>query len=220
VQAVRFLHSLRHAYRRSLYDQNNKVIFIPISKNASTSMEHFFAGKAGRKISLQDFGGIKAAQTESRLINICGNPISAWKAYRECFRFTIVRDPVERFISARNMIFSSTNYLTAMERKTGRVLEPDTAIDTLIEYLQKTTLPDAHFLPQSYFISGMNVHCRIRLGMDRVTEKLEEYGLENWVSGFGERKANSSVNFPVVFSSKQKAFLDHYYQRDFELMQD
>lgn len=220
MRPIRFLYSLRHAYRRSLYDQDNNIVFIPISKNASTSVEHFIIEKISKEKFPQKFGEIKSSQSEFRLMNICGNPINAWKSFNKSFRFTIVRDPIGRFISAHDMIFTRPEFLKSMEKKTGHVLKPETAIDTLIEYLRKAILPDPHFLPQSYFIDGVKVNCKIRLGVDGISDKLTDYGLGRWVNGFQDRRINVSDGTKVFLSPVQTDFLNHYYEADFQLMLD
>lgn len=213
----RSLHSFRHVYRRSLYDKINMVIFIPIPKNASTSMEHFLIKKIEEKPIDPDFSTIKESLIKYRLHNVCKNPFKAYMAYRKSTKFTIIRDPVERFISARDMLFSHPEWRTTMERKIGVTLNKDNCTDMILNYLASARVADAHFRPQSYFISGINVDCTIKLGRDSIVNKLSKSGLEFWIDGFADQKLNKGKKSETPLTGVQTDFLTKYYEDDFRL---
>jgi hypothetical protein len=210
---------LRHIYRRSLYDKNNKVLFIPIPKNASTSIENFLIGKTGHEVATPSFSEIKTAQAQCRLHKVQNSMISAFTAYKNSTKFTIIRDPIERFISAHNMIFTIPDFRTAMERKTDSVITQENSLAVIVKYLQKTIIPDAHFLPQSYFLSAATVDCVVRLERDNISDTLAKCGLGYWISGFSDEKFNVSKSISTKLNAEQFEFLYKYYRSDYELFE-
>lgn len=209
--------SIRYAWRRALLDQMNGVIFVPIPKVASTSMEYFLISKQNLAAGDLRFAKIKQAQRDIRLLRFAKNPVEAIKLYRKYKVICFLRNPVERFISVNNMINSRQDFRAQIERKIGKALHGENHIDALVEYVNQTTIPDWHLLPQYWFVNKIRIDVNIRLGVDDIYQKLSDAGLRGWIQGFPSDALNRSIKSNILLKDSQLREIRKIYRKDLKL---
>lgn len=218
LEVIPSLFSIRYAWRRALLDKENQVIFVPIPKVASTSMQFFLLSKNGVRLEEEGFGQIKAAVEELRLSEHVSNPLRVLDYYEKCNVFYLIRHPIDRFISAHNMINTRPDFKKQMENKTGEVFRGENHVDRLIDYITQSALPDWHFLPQYWFIKMVKSDFVVRLGVDDVHSKISSaVGMSDWIEGFQDERLNESKNTNIDLTNEQIEKLRKIYHQDFEL---
>ncbi len=140
--------------------------------------------------------------------------------YNEYFKFTFVRNPYTRFVSAYNYLsagggntFDKTFYL---EHQASFV-----SINQFIDdfFAKKEIRNWIHFVPQSHFLT---VNGKVEMDFVGRFEKIDDdiTTLKNMISiSFSGdfTKVNRSVNRNEVLTNKNKEKLYDYYKEDFEL---
>lgn len=205
---------LRYFWRRSYYFPQDGVIFLPVPKRASTSIQRSFLGRQG--IAVTDFGRIKndiAAFHLNRTANLWQIP----SIVSNSFCFTTVRDPIKRFISAHDMLFTRPGARQTLERKVGQSLTEGNSVDELIRYLSRTTIPDWHFLPQSWFVGSIRPDLILDVGDPDWEAKLA-HALPGIFAGVGGERMNESSPTRTRLTDKQASFLHDYYASDYDLL--
>ena len=142
-----------------------KLAYVPISKNACTSFKLMFYRLAHGR----DFDGHFDAIHQQ--FNYQASDFSAFAKDRAYFKFVVIRDPVDRFISAYNsrvlvhQELSEKWFLKRAPRQDeslqymrANALRFDPAIDEFIhrfdEYLEVSNVINHHFAPQWLFFYG------------------------------------------------------------------
>ena len=210
---VRYLFGVRHLWSRSVVDRDRKVIFIPLPKVASTSMQHLMASRMGAGANPSDFAAVKRAAAAYTLRRTAQGPADAIRLARSCFAFALMRDPISRFISAHDMINTRPAFRAGLERKMGQTLAGEQHVDSLIAYLGRKTIPDWHFLPQNWFLAGLRLDTLIAME-DDIGVALAGHGFADLAAGFGDVRINESRKSNVTLDAKQLEWLEDYYSAD------
>lgn len=179
------------------------VLFVHIPKVAGISLSEALYGKEIGHRRMIDYQNINSEQT------------------REIFKFTFVRHPVERFISAYNFLKTGGINYYKQDRYMSNIINSKYAdIESfLIKYIEKRSLFNTiHFAPQHSFLENN----RGEMDIDFIGK------FENFTQDIGSLKRLSGVNFSLKKKnvgklSKEKVNDSVYnkiirlYQRDCEL---
>jgi hypothetical protein len=141
--------------------RKHKIAYFPAPKVACTSLKHlFFLLEHGRIFeNYVDDAGIK------RHIHNAAYPTLStseddWSCAANMYRIVIVRDPVDRFISAyrnRVLFYKELSEASVDSNKCGMLgLKPDPTLDEFIDHLELyrtlATVIKHHTDPQTYFV--------------------------------------------------------------------
>lgn len=184
------------------YFIEKKIIFFHIPKTA---------GKAVVKYVLSNNScGHKNVKENMRIFKI----VEFW----DSFKFTVMRDPIKRFISAYNFVKFSNNYdYQNKEIKNSRevILQFDDINDFALNFItNKTANKLIHFKPQHKFISLFG-----RILVDKIfyQDKMEEMEL------YFDRKFEQDTNVTkkkdnIELTLKAKNHLAYIYRKDYKLI--
>ncbi len=215
---IDFAFSLRYIYRESIFDDRDKILFIHVPKNASTSLQSLLLEYMGALPENYGFKQLKSSVFNNSLKEKTRNIADAFLAIRNSFVFSVMRDPIKRFVSAHNMILDRPGYKAEMEKNLGKPLNSSNNVDDLIDYLYSTRFPDWHFRPQSVFLSAAQNVTILPMDAVKIQKSLSDAGrCGDWVSDFCKRVRNRGNSNPIEFSSKQLGKLTDFYRSDFEL---
>ena len=197
-----------------MYSDLYRTVFVHIPKTAGQSIEHVFLGKHG--LSWNERGPLllrarrrRRGDGPERLAHLYAREYVAHgylsqETFGSCFRFTTVRNPYERALSAFRYLQGSRNF---DHRRFARLIERSDA--------------KRYFIPQSEFVVGENgdmlVDFVIRF------EALQEGFNEVAERVFGEKMPLPRINQshaaigPEVLDSALSAAVYRRYERDFDL---
>ncbi len=210
--------SLRYIYRESTFDEKNKIIFINLPKCASTSLQYLMLKDMGKIDESSDFRQIKTSVLNNSVKAKTRNMVEGFLTIRNSFVFSVMRDPIKRFVSAHNMIITRQGYREEIERRLRKPLNGSSYVDDLIDYLYHTRLPDWHFRPQSVFLSAIQNITILPMDEVKIQKALSDKGYNSeWISGFSKTRLNPSESSKIELSSKQLGKLTDFYRPDFEL---
>lgn len=145
------------------------------------------------------------------------------KYYEEFYKFTVVRDPVERFISAYNFVVSGGKG-PADERCGKYIRERSQDINEFVmEYLDERFIYSwVHFVPQTYFIYDKNDKCMIDkvLHLENIEKEFssikDEVGVEGELPFSNRKKGSGSIGGSL--SEVAVAKIRKIYSRDYSLL--
>jgi hypothetical protein len=210
--------SLRYIYREPIFDEKNKIIFIHLPKCASTSLQYLMLKHMGKLHDDANFTQIKGLVLSNSLKEKTRNIADAFLAFRSSFVFSVMRDPIKRFVSAHNMIIARKGYREEIEGRLGKSLNGSDYVDDLIDYLYFTRLPDWHFRPQSAFLRAVQNITILPMDAVKIEKALSDAGHDgDWISGLRKTVLNPSTSNKIEFTSKQLGKLTDYYRSDFDL---
>lgn len=183
-----------------------KVIFIHVPKNAGRSICKDLFGAEGRHIQLKRYYLYSPSQTLG------------------FFKFAVVRDPVDRFVSAFNGLKGSARGDGEYDVFVRRNIEPFSSVSEFIDWMRASksnadrVLSWVHFYPQYKWISvrGTDVTVDRLLRFESLSTDwpkfASEMGFSPNLSFVGKGKADK-----VKLSEDQVRFLREVYSRDCEL---
>lgn len=209
-----------------IYLPDQKLLYIPIPKNACTSIKHaMYEIEFGKKFSseFKEKYGYEDHHDYYKKRPGAFTGVTALRILEQVTRFAVIRDPVERLISCyRNRVLdlgdlqSSTFILNRMNLP----IEPDvnTFLLNLERYRKANKSIEHHSRPQHIFLGGTLQY------LDRIfpieeLDKLEEM-LKNYkpdLKMLQRKSGGSDVGFSDI-SEKAVQFAIDFYQKDYELL--
>jgi len=135
----RFFKELRHQKGKlSLRDfDREKCIFIHIPKTAGTSVNKALFGNRG--------GGHKSARYYKQIFGV--------STYKRYFKFTFVRNPYSRLLSAYNFLMDGGYGEIHKKWVRENIIEYPTFNDFVIKWLNRENIyKRCHFFPQTHYI--------------------------------------------------------------------
>lgn len=210
--------SAKFIYRNALRDPKSNIILIYVPKVASTTWQIHILRNMGLIKGDEPYRDIKSIAREHTLLKKVRWPLRSLKVYRNSFVFAVVRDPIERFVSAHNMILTHNVMRDIMEKELKRPVVGPNFVNDVLDYLETTKNPDYHFRPQSDFLcAAKSVHL-FGLNSPKLVRKLSEAGYAAWLDGFGSAVHNRSIVNPLHLTGLQITRLKQYYCEDYHLI--
>tara|TARA_B100001741_G_C16516394_1_gene582439 strand:- start:284 stop:931 length:648 start_codon:yes stop_codon:yes gene_type:complete len=198
---------------------NERLAFYPVKKNANTSSKFFFASHLGiedKFFYLEDkIPRFKQTQkmhdsfrNKSNLVNLYQGKHAFQKINVE-FKSCIVRDPLERFISAyRNRILFHKD-----EDFNNH------SVSEVIEKLEGGVIENRHFLPQNYFLGDNLSYFNIVGSLNKIN--LFEEKVNNF---FGQKRKFPKLQIggkehQLNLTLEQKNKIKKIYEKDYNLVE-
>ena len=200
--------------------QKKSLVFYPVPKNANSSAKYFLIKHCGLEDKFKtpkDLNNVNQISINNNLSkdDKIKPTISSFIPSKQKFarvhadfKACILRDPINRFISAY------TNRV--LYRKDPGFFEH--SVDMVIEKLKEGKFENKHFLPQTYFLGKNLSYFNIICCMNSLNV------FENEINSF----FNNNIKFPWVetqsssldLSKKQLSDLNYIYEEDLKLFQD
>ena len=198
---------------------NKKLAFYPVKKNANTSSKLFFASHLGiedKFFYLEDeIPRFKQTQkmhdnfkNKSNLVNLYQGKHAFQKINVE-YKSCIVRDPLERFLSAykNRILFHKDEDFN------------NHTINEVIEKLENGAIENRHFLPQKYFLGN-------DLGYFNIVGSLSNIkAFEEKINNFFEQKRKfpklqiGGKDYQINLNIDQKNKIKKIYSDDYSLVE-
>ena len=198
---------------------NEKLAFYPVKKNANTSSKFFFASHLGiedKFFYLEDkIPRFKQTQkmhdsfkNKSNLVNLYQGKHAFQKINVE-YKSCIVRDPLERFLSAykNRILFHKDEDFN------------NHTVNEVIEKLENGAIENRHFLPQKYFLGNDLGYFNIVGSLSNIKD------FEEKINNFFEQKRKfpklqvGGKDYEINLSIDQKNKIKKIYSDDYSLVE-
>lgn len=226
---------LRYAFRRmglpgyqvhQIYLPEQKLIYIPIPKNACTSIKHALHEiEFGKRFNadLPEFSDYREHHDYYLKRRNAFTSVNTLRERTDCMRFALVRDPVKRLISCyRNRVvdLGDLDSSRANLKRYGLPVDPDlnTFALNLDTYRKANKSIEHHARPQAEFLDGaIDYLDRVFTLVDisELLDMLQKYkpGLE-----LRQRKTGGTTRTLADLSPQALDAAISYYQQDYDLL--
>jgi hypothetical protein len=181
-----------HLHGDCLVNHNQKIAYIPIPKNASTSLRRMLSGSNFTLGNLHSFD------------------------YKEYETFTIIRDPLTRFVSGY-IESNKRRYPYIQSLPYFNMPESSKRIINALKQISPKFL-DEHLKPQSDFLRTFKIKKFILF--EKLSEGFSIYEGEPWFKPFGHAiatPANKLINIRIYITPAIVAMIKKVYEKDFKL---
>ena len=192
---------------------HKKLVYYPCAKNANSSAKLFFAKHLGienkfyfSEDKIPRYKQTKNETEKKNLINFLPN-YSPFTVVDVDFKCCIVRDPIERFVSAYK------NRILFHKDKQFK----DHTIDMILEKIESGLYENRHFLPQTYFLGDNLDYYTFYSDIKNISY------FEKKVNEFFKKKIKfpkiqtGGHQFGVKLNNQQ---IDKIYSNDFKLIKE
>ncbi len=211
-----------------IYLPEQKLIYIPIPKNACTSIKHALHEiEFGKRFDadLPEFSDYREHHDYYKKRPSAFTSVSTLQQRTDTTRFALVRDPVKRLISCyRNRVLDLGDLESSREalEKEGLPINPDlnTFILNLAEYRDINNSIEHHSRPQYNFLGG-TIDYLDHIFILRNISELEEM-LQRFKSGLKLRQrktGGTEVNLNDISGEALDVAIE-FYKKDYELLGD
>ena len=101
--------------------------------------------------------------SHTRIVNVYR--YSYWNNFpfrKDSYRVALKRDPVERFISAVNMMYKKTESIDWLSKVSPKPIDyTDMTLEDILSGLEDGTINNIHFQPQSYFMGNVKDYDKV-----------------------------------------------------------
>ena len=203
-----------------------KLIYIPIPKNACTSIKHALHeiefGKTFNA-SQNEYSRFKSHHDYYNKRSDAFTGINELQNKTGYFRFTVVRDPVERLLSCyRNRVVDLGDLKSSKSALISKGLPPEPDLNTFIRYLKRyrkiNKSIEHHSRPQSRFLGGTLRYFDRVYPMEQLDLLFDK--LTDFYPGLTIRKHKSGgtkVNFNKLSENSLQEIID-FYKEDYKLL--
>jgi hypothetical protein len=225
----------RYAYRRlgipgyqihQIYLPKQNLIYIPIPKNACTSIKHALHEiEFGKRFdsSLPEFSDYREHHDYYKKRRDAFTSITKLRKHNECTRFALIRDPVRRLISCYRNRVVDLGDLNKSEKaiiREGLPLKPDlnTFVLNLEAYRRLNKSIRHHSRPQGHFLGGTLDYLDRVFTLSNITELLEMLRKYNSNLELRRRKTGGTKITLADMSKEALQAAIEFYGDDYKLL--
>jgi CRISPR/Cas system-associated exonuclease Cas4 (RecB family) len=211
-----------------IYLPKQEVIYIPIKKNASTSVEqalHEIEYGCLFNTDLPEYGGYDGIHEYYQLRPHAFTSVNVLKKQTKLTRFAIIREPINRLISCYHNRVVDEGRLAKNRKALQRInlpAEPDlnTFVINLKKYRKMNKNIEHHSRPQSDFLGGTIQYLDYIYTMKKIPELFAF--LRKYKPDLVMRKRRSSDMEISMDDLSQQALEKaiHFYRKDYQLLHD
>ncbi|MGM0545467.1 MAG: sulfotransferase family 2 domain-containing protein [Bacteroidota bacterium] len=209
-----------------IYLPKQKLIYIPIPKNACTSIKHALHEiEFGKRFDadLPEFSDYREHHDYYLKRSNAFTSVNELREKSDCMRFAVIRDPVKRLISCyRNRVVDLGDLESSRSvlKQRGLPVEPDlnTFVLNLAAYRKANKSIEHHARPQAEFLGGAIDYLDRVFTLADIPELLEMLQKHKPGLELRQRKTGGTRRTLADLSPEALEAAISYYRQDYELL--
>lgn len=211
-----------------IYLPEQQLLYIPIPKNACTSIKHALHEiEFGTRFDsdLPEFSNYREHHEYYKKRPAAFTSVESLKSRTDVFRFALVREPVKRLISCyRNRVVDLGDLKSSLIILEHEGLSPEPDLNTFVlnleEYRKANKNIEHHSRPQARFLGGTTEYLDRIYTMDEMPQLVEM--LKEYSPGLEMRKRKTGGTEVSLADLSEEALKEavRFYREDYELLKD